>query len=129
MSALARPSLVVRKNAKGRGVYAARAFERGEVVADNPVLVWPVPPRQFSGFLQTPKHPIDDYVWVWPDRRHEALALGLISLFNHSATPNTGSERLFKRRRIVCRALRLIRAGEEILIDYGKAHYDFEVKP
>jgi len=110
--------LAIRRNRKGRGVYATRRFRRGEIVTSSPVLVWPesVPADRFIGL----------YVWSWVDDRgrhhaRDALPLGLVSLCNHSAKPNTGAHRLYRQRRIVCKALRDIEPGEEILVDYGVA--------
>lgn len=60
---------------------------------------------------------IGRYVWEW--RGGRALAVGLISMMNHSSSPNTGSRRIYARRRIECYAMRDIGAGEQVLIDYG----------
>ena len=109
--------LAIRRNRHGRGVYATRRFGRGEMVCSAPVLVWPtrIACDAFIG----------KYAWSW--QGHEAVPLGLISLFNHSDQPNTGSRRLYRRRRMVCNALRVIEPGEEILIDYGGAADEFEL--
>lgn len=116
--------LAIRVNRMGRGVYATRPFRRGSLVTSCPVLVWPenVAADKFIG----------RYVWSWQDERRrdharEALALGIASLFNHHPKPNTGSQRLYRRRRMVFRALRDIRRGEEIFVDYGIAAEYFEV--
>jgi uncharacterized protein len=113
--------LLIRRNRKGRGVYARRRFRRGQVLCTCPVLVWPasIPADRFIG----------KYVWSWTDERRrlharEALCLGIASLFNHSATPNTGSQRLYARRRMIFCALRDIAVGEEILIDYGPTPFE-----
>jgi uncharacterized protein len=108
--------LVIRRNRFGRGVYATRRFRRGEVVCSAPVLVWPtaVACDAFIG----------KYAWSW--QGHEAVPLGLISLFNHSDRPNTGIRRLYRQRRMICNALRTIEPGAEITIDYGAAADAFE---
>lgn len=50
----------------------------------------------------------------------QAVALGLGSLFNHSTlNPNVGWERNLDAQCITYRALRGIRAGEELCINYG----------
>jgi uncharacterized protein len=108
--------LEVRKNNKGRGVYATRHFARGDVIDDCPVLVMPYLSRT---------HITDSYAWSW--QQDQGLCLGISSLFNHSPKPNTSSRRFYPQRRMVFRALRCIRAGEEILIDYGSTW--FEVLP
>ena len=51
----------------------------------------------------------------------QAVALGLGSLFNHSSLQhNVGWSRDLTRQCIVYRALRDIKAGEELCINYGK---------
>ncbi|MDE2022149.1 MAG: SET domain-containing protein-lysine N-methyltransferase [Patescibacteria group bacterium] len=117
--------LVVRRNRFGRGVYTTARIARGQIVAQCPVLVWPVTVAadEFIG----------RYVWSWKDSRGhdhalEALCLGLPSLFNHDPKPNTGSQRFYRRRRMVFKALRNIAAGEEILIDYGAGASGFDVR-
>ena len=116
--------LVIRRNRKGRGVYATRFFHRGDLVATCPMLVWPtnIAADRFIG----------QYVWTWADHgalhMREALCLGIASLFNHDPKPNTGSRRLYRHRRMVFRALRTIKPQEEILIDYGVGADRFEVR-
>ena len=65
----------------------------------------------------------------WPIKNHEtgvvsqtqAVALGLGSLFNHSLLhQNVGWSRDVTGQCIVYKALRDIRAGEELCINYGK---------
>ena len=46
------------------------------------------------------------------------MALGVISLVNHSADPNAGVWQDYAQERMVLESLRPISAGEEILIDY-----------
>lgn len=122
--------LIIRHNGKGhgeyaRGVYATRRFERGELVCECVMLVWPrnVPADKFIG----------DYVWSWednanPNHAREALCLGLPSLFNHSRRPNTGIRRLYRRSHMLFKALRRIEKGEEILVDYGIGAERFEAR-
>ena len=112
--------LVVRRNNKGRGVYAGRRFYRGDVVDDSPVLLL----RAADG-----KGTIGKYWWEWKGSFKYAIPLGKCSLFNYNHRPNTGALRLYKQNRIIFRALRVIQKGEEILIDYGLDFIDFKVLP
>ena len=58
--------------------------------------------------------------YVYQRRRGAgALALGLGSLYNHSADPNAACELDLDEETLVLRALRPIPAGEEITISYG----------
>lgn len=116
--------LIIRRNKKGRGVYAVHGFKRGQIVCACPVLVWP-------GNIAADRF-IGRYLWSWSDPNGtthmcEALCLGISALFNHSPKPNTGSQRLYARQRMIHKALRDIERGEEILIDYGPAADCFKV--
>jgi hypothetical protein len=108
---------IIRRNRKGRGVYARRRFRRGAIMCACPVLVWP------RG--RVPDAFIWQYIWEWDGK--SGLPLGIISMCNHSPSPNMGTRCLYANRRMICRALRDIRVGEEILIDYGPASGNFEV--
>ncbi len=108
---------IIRRNRKGRGVYARRRFRRGQTMCACPVLVWPRGP--------VPDKFIAQYIWNWG--RVSGLPLGIVSMCNHSPRPNMGARRLYAGRRMICKALRDIEIGEEILIDYGPAADNFEV--
>jgi uncharacterized protein len=105
------PDLYVgRIRGMGRGVFAGRAFKRREVIEVCPVIR-----------LATDTAPdgLEDYVFRWGAKEDElALALGLGSLYNHSATPNAEFSVRLRSLTIAFRALRDIAAGEQILIDY-----------
>jgi len=60
-----------------------------------------------------------DYVFYW-DGGTSALALGAISLCNHSRTPN--AEVLTTEDEFLLVATRGILPGEELLVDYGPDH-------
>jgi len=92
----------------GRGVFARRALRAGRVVARNPILV-----------VGDPGPEIADYVFTWTDTE-VALALGIISLVNHSDRPN--AEVLSTEEQLQLVTLRPIAPGEEILVDYGPDH-------
>ncbi len=113
---------VIRPNNKGRGVYAMRRFRRGQLMMVCPVIVWPrkVAPDDF----------IHGYLWQWnTNRRDAALPLGIVSMCNHADVPNMSVLRQYRHLRVVCRALRTIQPGEEILVDYGGASDNFKVLP
>jgi hypothetical protein len=71
--------LIVRKNGKGRGLYANRAFRKGEVLLDDHVLVFP-------SAEAVKRSVIHKFTFEWPAEEEDtsALALGLGSLINHS---------------------------------------------
>ncbi len=100
---------------KGRGVFAARAIGAGETIEDGPVVV--VPAHQITQLDATV---LGDYYFLWSDDESEAaLLLGLGSLCNHSYEPNARFELHPERLTISFIALRDIRDGEEVTINYN----------
>ncbi|KAF8073797.1 hypothetical protein FPV67DRAFT_1606053 [Lyophyllum atratum] len=68
---------------KGRGVYASRAIPSQALIEISPVLFFSKEEYAEHGRFTV----VDNYTFKWTDGRM-ALALGLGSLFNHSAQPN-----------------------------------------
>lgn len=107
--------LKIKRNSKGRGVYASKSIRKGEVIEICELLLIKkseVPPS------------LESYVYEHSPKM-VALALGVGSLFNHSDTPC--AEFYFDERKIhlVIRALKKIPSNQEITINYG---YDDELK-
>lgn len=92
----------------GRGVFARSAIRRGTKIMSAPALVVAKDPGELI-----------DYVFEWDDET-TAIALGAISLCNHSRKPNAEVRTTDDEFHLM--ALRTIAAGEEILIDYGPDH-------
>ncbi len=112
------PPLSVRKvRGMGRGVFAGRAFRKGEVVEVCPVV------RLAGGAEASSLAGLDRYVFEWGDGL--AVALGYGSLYNHSPDPNAAFTPRLSRDDIVFRALRDIAEGEQILIDYRWNEADY----
>ncbi len=93
----------------GRGVFATRAFKKGEEIERCPMLV------AEEGRGDDLESGAEGYVFGWGDGR-TALALGYGSLYNHRYDPNattteTGDE-------LIISATRKINVGEEIYINY-----------
>ncbi|PWW75259.1 SET domain-containing protein [Tuber magnatum] len=109
---------------KGRGVFATRKIEAGTVVDTAPVII--LNKEQFDNYVQHSL--LQHYSYNWPIARgtagkytmHQAIALGLGSMFNHSSLrQNVGWKRDLEKEVIVYTALRDIAEGEELLISYG----------
>ncbi len=94
----------------GRGVFAARRFEAGDVIEDCPVLLVPAETIGEVGLA--------GYCFEWDDE-HCAIALGYGSLYNHSRRPNARYEHDHEDDVVSYVALRTIEAGEEITINYS----------
>ena len=103
---------VVESNGRGRGLAAARAFRRGEVIERAPVIVVAralLPPVRGTV--------LDDY-WFWWDDEHNAFALGWAALYNHACPANARFRLEREARLIVFEAAADIDAGDEVTINY-----------
>jgi uncharacterized protein len=105
---------------RGRGIFAREPIAPGTLIETAPVIV-----------LSSPDCPtldqtiIYDYYFHWdgdPDGEGRgALALGLVTLCNHSSRPRARVERNHARLTLDLVAIRQIEPGEEVTIDYGCA--------
>lgn len=109
-------SLKVRKTkTMGRGVFTTEDIKRGRVVETCPCIVWD---RQDERQIQSTL--LRFYVFegkVFSDA--SVLALGFGSLYNHSGKPNATYKYDPKKRVMTIRAIKNIKAGEQIFINYG----------
>jgi SET domain-containing protein len=102
---------------KGRGVYATRAFARGERVEAVPVLLLrPDEQDRLDGTV------LDSYVFAWRDT--VAIALGFGSIYNHSWDPNLEYQKRFDQGVIEFVAIRDIAAGDELTTNYTASRPD-----
>lgn len=104
---------VKRIKGKGRGVFAQQPIRRGEVIERVPVLLVPLTflaaglgDKELMRFC------------FWRDRRTLAVALGYGSLYNHSYRPNARYDD-GPAATMIFTAIRAIKAGEEITINYN----------
>ncbi len=105
-------ALYVRKvRGMGRGVFAGRAYRKGEVIEVCPVI------RVTPGADGTADGGLEYYVFQW-DKGALAVALGYGSLYNHSPEANAKFTPRHARNDIVFKATRDISVGEQIFIDY-----------
>jgi hypothetical protein len=98
----------IRWNKKGRGVYAEKAYKKGETVERCQVIYLPAREIRWPEILHF-------YAYKWDDRWSIVLGNGM--LYNHADDPNLYAHR--DGRVVRFRARRAIRKGEELLIDYG----------
>lgn len=99
---------------KGRGVFALRDFKKGEIVESCPVIN--ITPKERK---QLEKTIFNFYIYPWRSTRSGSLALGYGSIYNHSFEPNADWKQNFKTNSMVYRAIKPIKKGEEILINYN----------
>lgn len=107
--------MIVRKTcAKGRGVFADRAYAQGDTVEICHVVI--VPADQVKLLVQTS---LDDYAFEWPGGAL-ALPTGMGMLFNHSsAGRNMALVLRIDESMLEFVALRAIAPGDELTFDYG----------
>ena len=99
---------------KGLGVYALKDFKKGEIIETCPVLTFTPTDRK-----NLEKTPLSHYIYPWRSTRGASLSLGFGSIYNHSFEPNADWKQNFKTNSMVYRAVRDIKKGEEILINYN----------
>jgi SET domain-containing protein len=100
---------------KGRGVYALKSFEIGELVEECPVLV--LSAKDTERIIPTMLY---DYYFEWgEDASQSAIALGYGSLYNHSYQANLSYEMDFEEACIRFYAHQKIAPGDELCINYG----------
>jgi len=95
---------------RGRGVFATRRFAKGEVIETCPTVE--VADGDATGRL-------NDYVFASGSDGEVVLVLGHGMLYNHSPNPNVEYVE-GEPSTIVFRALRKVRPGDELTIDYGE---------
>lgn len=99
---------------KGRAVFAARNFQPGEVIESCPVLVLSPTERKHCE-----KTLLNYYIYPWKSTRSASVVLGYGSIINHSYTPNADWKQNFKTESMVYRAIKPIKKGEEITVNYN----------
>jgi SET domain-containing protein len=105
--------LVKKVRGKGRGVFARRPIREGVVIEKVPVILVPI-----ESIAEGWRNPILGCWCFVRNRRTVAIALGYGSLYNHSYRPNARYEE-GPAATMIFTALRNIRAGEEITINYN----------
>lgn len=104
---------------KGRGVFAIRDIEEGEEIERAPVV--PLKRETIPAINLTP---LACYVFEWgesdwADGEGVAVALGYVSLYNHSYAPNSRYHQDYATNEIYVRALKPIKAGDEVTFNYN----------
>jgi SET domain-containing protein len=99
----------------GRGVYTSENIAKGTIIEVSPVIVLSGEERKLLD--QTLLH---DYIFEWGDDcKSCCMALGYVPLYNHSYRSNCEYEMDFEEQMITIKAVRFIKAGEEIFINYN----------
>lgn len=110
------PSLIIAPTDRmGRGVFTLEPLEADILVEISPVIVLSEKERILLD--QTLLH---HYIFEWGDERKDCcVALGYISIYNHSFESNCEYEMDFDSQMIRVKTVRPIAAGEELFINYN----------
>jgi hypothetical protein len=99
---------------KGRGVFTTEPITAFTTIEIAPVIV--VNALEREKLEQTL---LFDYIFEWgADGKMAAVALGYISIYNHSNTPNCSYEMDFEHQTITITTLQNVEVGEELFINY-----------
>jgi SET domain-containing protein len=99
----------------GRGVFTTEAIPAGTTIEIAPVIV----------LNQTDRAVVDttllhDYIFEWGvDEKQAAVALGYVSIYNHSADANCKYDMDFEHKTIQIQTKREIKVDEELCINYN----------
>jgi uncharacterized protein len=100
---------------KGRGVFTSREIKDQTTIEISPVIVMSNNERLLID--QTLLH---DYIFVWGSKNDQCcVALGYVSLYNHSYRSNCEYEMDYEHELIRIKTMRSIKAGEELFINYN----------
>jgi uncharacterized protein len=99
----------------GRGVYTSVPIPAGTLIELSPVIVMSEKDRLLLD--QTLLH---DYIFEWgKDLDQCAMALGLVSVYNHSYKANCQYGMYYNKQAISIITVRNIKTGEELFINYN----------
>ena len=110
------PILYIMETAqRGRGVFTTEAIPAGTTIEIAPVIV----------LNQADRATVDttllhDYIFEWGvDEKQAAVALGYVSIYNHSVDANCKYEMDFDHKTIQIQTIRAIAVDEELCINYN----------
>lgn len=100
---------------KGRGVFTTQAIPKDQVIEISPVVVLSAKDRKHIERTE-----LFNYIFEWgKSRRKAAVALGYVSVYNHSYSSNCVYEMDFDEQTITIKTVRPIAKGEELSINYN----------
>ncbi|MEJ7767507.1 MAG: SET domain-containing protein [Chitinophagaceae bacterium] len=110
------PSLFIAPSGdRGRGVFTADRLSKKTVIEISPVLVLSRAERTLLD-----KTLLHDYIFEWGhDKEQCCMALGYVPLYNHSFKSNCEYEMDFENDIIKIKTVRVVKAGEELFINYN----------
>lgn len=107
--------IVKQSESRGRGVFAARWFQVGDVIEVCPVIA-----LSSADATKLDDTHLYNYYFGWGvENKGAAIALGFGSLYNHSYNPNAAYRKSEADHAISIIAVKIIAPEDEILIKYN----------
>ena len=100
---------------RGRGVFATEAIQMNTTIEIAPVIVLTKEHR-----IIVEQTLLYDYIFEWgEDHKSAAVALGYVSIYNHTIHPHCVYEMDYENEKISIIAIKDIKVGEELFINYN----------
>ena len=100
---------------RGRGVFAIEAIQMNTTIEIAPVIVLTKEHR-----IIVEQTLLYDYIFEWgEDHKSAAVALGYVSIYNHTIHPNCVYEMDYENETISIITIKDIKVGEELFINYN----------
>lgn len=107
-------------NKRGRGVFTTKNIKKGTIIEISPVIVLSEKERK-----TIEKTLLFHYIFEWAtDKKKACVALGYISMYNHSYNANCEYEMEFGKKQMTIKTVKNIKKGEELFINYNAVHDD-----
>ena len=99
----------------GNGVFTSQPIKANTIIEESPVIIMSARERKLLD--ETLLH---DYIFEWGDNKMQCcMAMGYVPVYNHSYLSNCEYEMEFRLKIIRIKAMRDIRKGEELFINYN----------
>ena len=100
---------------RGRGVFATEAIQMNTTIEIAPVIVLT---KEHRAIVEQTL--LYDYIFEWgEDHKSAAMALGYVSIYNHTVHPNCVYEMDYENETISIMTIKDIKAGDELFIKYN----------
>jgi uncharacterized protein len=107
---------------KGRGVFTKIAIPADTIIEKSPVIVLTPEDR-----VKIEETGLTHYIFEWGELTdHAAVALGWVSIYNHSSPSNCEYIMDYDNKTITIQTMRAIEPGEELTINYSAGWDDWK---
>jgi len=109
---------------KGKGAFAKKVIKKNTIIDVANVIL--IPNKDYKKIKKTVLY---DYCYIWKDPKHKpqfenALTLSISQFINHSYEPNIKYWYDYKEKAIEFSAIRDIKEGEELTVNYNGLVHD-----